>query len=368
MSRALPPPPLQLRKERLVEATVVENGGDRHCRLRRRKSVVAITFTFLVVVVVVAALGILDIGFDHRRAPVSLLLDESNLPPSLKNRLINLHVRVISSLKGTLRYAQEKARKENGFAFFSKGMREPRPLQIFILFDLLPLFPFAALGHLPRFLYVPFVDHSHSEKLDLSLIPKPQKNTNQAAPETAAATRPPKKKPLAAAGSRSLTAPKAAAAAAAAISSASPSASPLPKTWSRRRIRRTFGSSVSGRQREGFEFGSLFLFFFHLQRGEKTHLLLSLSLSPSPPLLQPSTPSPRPTPTRQRTPRRGSGGSEWRPRELAARETPPWSATTASATAATSSPSPSSAPPPTPRARSWSRGPTPTTRTSPSTG
>ena len=83
--------------------TVESRGGDRPCRQRQRKSVVAIAaFAFVVIVVVVVVAAVLNVGFDHHRAAVSLPLDETDLPSSLRNRLIELHARVISSMKGTL--------------------------------------------------------------------------------------------------------------------------------------------------------------------------------------------------------------------------------------------------------------------------
>ena len=83
--------------------TVESSGGDRDCRRRRWKSALVIGFIFIVV----AAIGILDVGFDHRRAPASLPRDESDLPQSLKSRLIDLHARVVSAIKGALECAQK---------------------------------------------------------------------------------------------------------------------------------------------------------------------------------------------------------------------------------------------------------------------
>ena len=96
MPRALPPPPLQLRKERLVE---VEDGGtSSSADWRRRMWKVLVTIAAFIVVVA-ASIGV--VGLDHHRALASPpALNDSDLSPSLRDRLADIHHLVSKALKG----------------------------------------------------------------------------------------------------------------------------------------------------------------------------------------------------------------------------------------------------------------------------
>lgn len=170
MSRALPPPPLQLRKERLVAVEPAESGGGASPWRRRRKSVVLAAFVF--VVVVVAAFGIVGVGFDNRRAPASSLQpDGSDLPPSLRNRLVELNARVASALKGALESAQERLAKRTVSPLFSKGNATAENFPCLLRTS----FPVCCARALPLVILSPrfFTDHSHSsQRGSLSSTPK----------------------------------------------------------------------------------------------------------------------------------------------------------------------------------------------------
>ena len=87
-----------------AEQQPAESGGGSGGGWRRKSVAIAAAFVVFVFVVVVAAAAI--VGFDNRHAPTSLpSLDESDLPPSLRNRLVDLHARVSSALTGRLGHA-----------------------------------------------------------------------------------------------------------------------------------------------------------------------------------------------------------------------------------------------------------------------
>ena len=94
MPRALPPPPPQLRKERLVD--VGGGGGESKPRLMRKSA------AFAAFVLAFVAIGIVGVGIVHHRVELAslALLNKSDLSPSLRSRLVEIHARVANAMKG----------------------------------------------------------------------------------------------------------------------------------------------------------------------------------------------------------------------------------------------------------------------------
>lgn len=163
---ALPPPPLQLRKGRLV-VELPKSGGDSPCR-RRRSVAIAATVVLVFLFVSVAAIGVV-VGFDLYRGPASPTLNETDLSPSLMNQIIALHARVVNPLKGKLKGTQEELTKVPGTVSHATTSAAP----IFLL--LRPPLPLL-LPCLPLALLRPTIPISHN--LDFGYLDLESTHTN----------------------------------------------------------------------------------------------------------------------------------------------------------------------------------------------